>query len=214
MPCCHPLQPGSFLPSHCGRGSHGEVAIPSRARPDDPDPEPGLTPHHGSLLSAFLGQAWSGLTACQDTTDALTGLPLRVCRLGLSPGTQHGTARGIPTPGISTCWPAGPQAAGPTQHRVICVCAKASGLCPERGARDWLPGYCRASPDIPWGKTLGALQHTGTTWHPCWTSCWCDWGVHVASLVAVEAHLHQDALTCNIRNICTLMGTQVLESKP
>lgn len=76
MPCCHPLLPGTFLLSHGGRRSHGEVAIPFRARPDDPDPEPDLTAHHGSSLSAFLGQAWSGLTACQDTTDTLTGLPL------------------------------------------------------------------------------------------------------------------------------------------
>lgn len=71
MACCHPPLPGTFQLSHGGRRNHEQVAIPSRARPDIP-----VTPHHGSSLSAFLGQAWSGLTACQGTTEALMGLPL------------------------------------------------------------------------------------------------------------------------------------------
>lgn len=93
MPCCHPPLPSTFLLSHGGRASHRQVAIPSRAKPGVP-----VTLHHGGSLSAFLGQARSGLTACQGTTDALTGLPLRACRLGLSPATQHGTSHGNPCP--------------------------------------------------------------------------------------------------------------------
>lgn len=171
MICCHPLLLGTFLLIHGVRGSHGDVEIPSRARPDNPDPEPGLTPHHGSSLSALFGQAQSRLTACQDTTDALTGPLLQGCRLGLSPATQHGTAMGIPTLGIRQLMLARGILNSRSRKHHLCLCQGLRSVPREWGQR-LDARILQKHPLTPWGKTLsglGALQHTEITWHPCWT---------------------------------------------
>lgn len=190
------------------------MAIPSRAKPGVP-----VTPQHGSSLSAFLGQARSGLTACQGTTDAVTGLLLAACRLGLSPGTQHGF-HGNPCSENQAAH-AGqqdPRQRVPSSIVSLCLCQGLRSV-PRAWGQRLAARILQSIPRLHGGKPPMAWELCSTQGQPgipVGHGCRHLWGVHLASLgLWLWRHIStKHPLSCSERGHSHSERDQRLESKP